>query len=126
MAPHPADERDAVLKRRKEVTEAVTQTFGEHGGCITSVPGSMQVVIECRPATKAALVEDLRSRGFDTVALGDISRIDPCGLIEEIPDRVNGQDIIIKRHHAAFVERSVFCLYISDKPAAPSPVRKVS
>jgi hypothetical protein len=56
---------------------------------ITSIPGDVDVAIECLPGS--TLPDELRTRGYDPVATGDGERIVPTAIIEPFGTGANGE-----------------------------------
>jgi hypothetical protein len=55
----------------------------------TSVPGDVDVTIECLP--RSSLPDELRAQGYDLVATGDGERIVPTTIIERFCIGVDGE-----------------------------------
>jgi hypothetical protein len=81
----PNPEADAA----KAKFEALNEFVQARGGWVTSVPGAVEVTVECLP--DSALPDDLRGLGHDVREIGDGERILPYQIVERFVRRADGE-----------------------------------
>jgi hypothetical protein len=81
----PNPEADAA----KEKFAAINAYITERGGWLVSVPGALEVTMECLP--DSALPNDLRALGYDVHEVDDGERILPHQIVERFVRRADGE-----------------------------------
>lgn len=69
------------LQDRKERFAALNTYVTERGGWLTSIPGDVEVEMQCRPGS--TLPDDLRGLGYVLTVIGETERIIPGTVIEK-------------------------------------------
>jgi hypothetical protein len=68
---------------------ALNEFIHARGGWVTSVPGAIEVTVECLP--NSALQDDLRALGHDVREMGDGERILAHRIVERFTRRADGE-----------------------------------
>jgi hypothetical protein len=76
------------VKDRKTRFEVLNEVVRSRNGWITSVPGDVDVTIECLPGS--SLPDELRAQGYGLTATGDGERIVPTAIIERFRRGADG------------------------------------
>jgi len=79
---------DPKIDERKKRFEALNE-FVQSRGWIISVPGAVEVTVECLP--DSALPDDLRGLGYDVCEIGEGERILAHRIIEQFVRRADGE-----------------------------------
>jgi hypothetical protein len=69
------------LANRKDKFAGLNKFVTHRGGWITSVPGALEVAIECLPGS--TLPDELRAAGYDLRKDGEGERILPAAIVQE-------------------------------------------
>jgi hypothetical protein len=80
---------DPKIDERKDRFEGLNEFAQSRGGWATSIPGAIEVTVECLP--DSTLPDDLRGLGYDVIAAGDGERILPHRIVERFVRRADGK-----------------------------------
>jgi hypothetical protein len=88
--------KESELKDRKARFETLNEFVQSRGGWITSVPGAVEVEMQCLPGS--SLPDDLKDSGYDVNEDGETERILPAAITEMVV--TEGSTVPIKVTHA--------------------------
>jgi len=79
----------ATVKDRLERFAELNRDVTAAGGWITSLPGAVEIVVECLPGS--SLPDTLRAAGHDLREAGEGERILPLALVQRFAMRADGE-----------------------------------
>ncbi len=78
-----------VIPSRKELFAALNAFVTERHGWLTSIPGAVDVTMECLPGS--SLPDELRKLGYEVTEMGDGERILPHQIVRRFVRRPDGE-----------------------------------
>jgi hypothetical protein len=82
-------ERKTAIEKRKRIFASLNRYVSERGGWLVSVPGAVDVTMECLP--DSTLPDDIARLGHDVKPDGETTRILPAAITERFVRGADGK-----------------------------------
>jgi hypothetical protein len=92
--------RDADMRHRKQLFDAINAFIGQRAGHVVSLPGAAIVQYQCSPSLAPALTAALQGLGYAPRHTGQTMRLDALGVTEIIVEQDRGGTPVetVRRH----------------------------